>query len=369
MSALLQEKLSGYFVMTESNRLKPLEGVRAGASLYVFLHHASLLAGGAAVLQSFGQEAVIAFFLLSGFVIGLSVKGRNVPLSEYISARIVRIYPVFVVALAISWSCKSYLAGAMLPLEWGVLLGNLMQLQDIPSLKPGVIFPVYYGNGPLWSLSYEWWFYIGCAVLFYGGIARNPYRAAYLISLIGVLLYQIWPGQAFLFMSYFWIWICGFYLADRWLAGGRLVDALSRVILSLVPFVVICALPVMLRHFEGTSLRAGVWPVLMLRHYFDAMVLLLATLFFHRSTIVGRFLSYFAWLAPVSFSIYALHYPLLGLFSNLLESRYWGALASLLASGLIGYLIEVRMSRRYAFARKSLAGWISRNFRYGKAMP
>jgi peptidoglycan/LPS O-acetylase OafA/YrhL len=33
-------------------------------------------------------------------------------------------------------------------------------LQDVISLKPNVISAVYMGNGVLWSLSYEWWFYM-----------------------------------------------------------------------------------------------------------------------------------------------------------------------------------------------------------------
>jgi peptidoglycan/LPS O-acetylase OafA/YrhL len=44
--------------------------------------------------------------------------------------------------------------------EWNTLLGNIFMLQDVISLKPNVISAVYMGNGVLWSLSYEWWFYI-----------------------------------------------------------------------------------------------------------------------------------------------------------------------------------------------------------------
>jgi peptidoglycan/LPS O-acetylase OafA/YrhL len=36
---------------------------------------------------------------------------------------------------------------------------NVLCFQDIVSLKPNVI-SAYMGNGVLWSLSYEWWFYI-----------------------------------------------------------------------------------------------------------------------------------------------------------------------------------------------------------------
>ena len=62
------------------SRLWKLEGVRGFAALYVLIHHLSHPLIGQSGLKAlpfrFGQEAVIVFFLISGFVIEYSA-GRT----------------------------------------------------------------------------------------------------------------------------------------------------------------------------------------------------------------------------------------------------------------------------------------------------
>ncbi|QOC25498.1 hypothetical protein IC744_03750 [Microbacterium hominis] len=53
-----------------------LDVARAATAVYVVLHHVVNLPGPAGVIFSFGQEAVLIFFLLSGFVIFANERER-----------------------------------------------------------------------------------------------------------------------------------------------------------------------------------------------------------------------------------------------------------------------------------------------------
>jgi peptidoglycan/LPS O-acetylase OafA/YrhL len=85
-----------------------------------------------------------------------------------------------------------------------VFLGNALFLQN-------VVVPSYGSNAPLWSLAFEFWYYVAFPLLWFAlsGSARPFVRAAYLI--LGVaLLMLLGRGIA----SYFPLWLLG---AALWL--------------------------------------------------------------------------------------------------------------------------------------------------------
>jgi peptidoglycan/LPS O-acetylase OafA/YrhL len=90
-------------------KLERLEALRGVAAVYVLLHHIirarlGIEKGLLGLLFSFGQEAVILFFLLSGFVIFYSFStGRDQSFGSYFRRRWLRIYPIFFVSLFIGW--------------------------------------------------------------------------------------------------------------------------------------------------------------------------------------------------------------------------------------------------------------------------
>jgi hypothetical protein len=147
-------------------KLEKLEAIRGFCALYVMLFHLLpqkifLLGINVGFLFRFGSEAVIMFFILSGFVIKYSwEKSEDKSFKNYFLKRFMRIYiPLFFIFL-LAYVIKSYTEGGFVNPEWSTLFGNIFMLQDIISQKPNVISPVYMGNGVLWSLSYEWWFYM-----------------------------------------------------------------------------------------------------------------------------------------------------------------------------------------------------------------
>jgi peptidoglycan/LPS O-acetylase OafA/YrhL len=124
-----------------------------------------------------GHQAVMVFFVLSGYFVGGSVvsglpSGRFT-WSAYALARLARLWTVLVPALLLTLGldllgahvCPEAYAGGFkdrfmsgptpeAPAAWGPLafLGNLFFLQTITA-------PVYGSNGPLWSLANEFWYY------------------------------------------------------------------------------------------------------------------------------------------------------------------------------------------------------------------
>ena len=150
----------------QNKKLTKLEAIRGFAAVYVVFHH--LFSNGFTMwgrdfsfLFKFGQEAVILFFLLSGFVIQYAyLHTKDTSFKTFFIKRFVRIYiPLLLVFIANAALFLSYGRPMLLP-DFYTLLGNLLMVQDISFLKPNVICEPFLGNLPLWSLSYEWWFYL-----------------------------------------------------------------------------------------------------------------------------------------------------------------------------------------------------------------
>ena len=130
-------------------------------------------------LLSLGHQAVIVFFVLSGYWVGGSViKGLRrgtFNVAAYSSARLVRLWLVLLPALVLTFGLDSvgrvlhggsdvYSGSAeyhsLLPADgiathtsWSAALGNATFLQD-------VYVPTFGSNSPLWSLAAEFWYYL-----------------------------------------------------------------------------------------------------------------------------------------------------------------------------------------------------------------
>lgn len=143
---------------------------------------------------SLGHQAVMVFFVLSGFFVGGAVlrAGHAFQWTSYLIARLSRLWTVLLPALVFTVLIDSViteffpevLTGAYRdrwnsgPTSWregyslsGVtFLGNLFFLQTIA-------VPVFGTNGPLWSLANEFWYYIAFPVLaLMLGICGTPGR-------------------------------------------------------------------------------------------------------------------------------------------------------------------------------------------------
>jgi len=147
-------------------------------------------------ITGLGHQAVMVFFVLSGFFVGGSIikSGPHFHLGSYASARLTRLWVALIPALLITagidkvisfhspevllgayfdiWSSgpqpRSYSASAL------TFFGNVLFLQ-------GIFVPVFGTDGPLWSLANEFWYYalfpaIGISLGFIGNRANIRLR-------------------------------------------------------------------------------------------------------------------------------------------------------------------------------------------------
>lgn len=139
-----------------------LDLIRAIAALAVLLGHAVQVTGYTGYFPftiALQQNAVIVFFVLSGLLIAHSAE-RATSLRSYTIARVSRILPVSVGAVAVS-----VIVGLLdaQPDAWTTGFGALLFLGQ-------GYWPTFGLNPPYWSLCYEVWFYalFGAAIFLKG---------------------------------------------------------------------------------------------------------------------------------------------------------------------------------------------------------
>jgi peptidoglycan/LPS O-acetylase OafA/YrhL len=303
-----------------SGRLDQLESLRGFAALYVMLHHIS---SNYLHLQQtvwgapfrFGQEAVLVFFLLSGFVICYSWE-RNAGRSDFavfMIKRARRIYPIFILALLIGWLVQCHAAGAWLAPGLRNLAGNLFMLQDLPK-RPGGICEPFAQNMPLWSISFEWWFYM----MFYPlhRWVRRDHQKLVVFGLCGLGLIGnlVAPNTGWWFLTFFLIWWAGVELAREFMATGTVTVRRQRGMLAMlaVPTVWFAVLTWQ-QHRRGEPITFFSYPFSEFRLFLMSLVFLAVMFAWRRLKLVGfdSLFGLFRYLAPVSFGIYLIHYPLI----------------------------------------------------------
>ncbi|MBX3110732.1 MAG: acyltransferase [Fimbriimonadaceae bacterium] len=293
-----------------SAKIQLLEGMRGLAAVYVFIGHLFLERFGFrdtkfAPLFQFGQEAVMVFFLLSGFVIYYSVANKpKIAFGEYFRKRFLRIYPIYVLALVLT---------LFLTPKNGELWANLLMLQDFKTAKPGVWFATLGGNSALWSLSYEWWFYMLFFPIYRFVPDAKQRVVAYSLAAAGLALYVVVPNQISLFLAYFAIWWTGVEIARANRRGERLSLArqwpgVAMLAASSAVFLVWTAVA----KGQGQPIKLGFHPFLEARHFGSALAIVVVASMVSAKGKAGldRVLRPFTKLAPASYAIYVLHMPL-----------------------------------------------------------
>lgn len=159
------------------------------------------------ILWTYGHEAVVYFFVLSGLVIATSAYKKAGHWQEYVAARFARIYSVVLPALIFSFAIKilcAYVAGDWLidelrrdDLHWMNVVSSLFFLNESWGIDAHLPW-----NDPFWSLCYEVWFYVLFGVWFF-------YRGRGKRLLLGLL--ALMAGPAILILMP--IWLAGVWLA------------------------------------------------------------------------------------------------------------------------------------------------------------
>lgn len=194
------------------------------ALLVVLLHFRQFgIASGepALFIPTMGREAVVAFFVLSGFVIAHTTRERRQGARDYAVARAARLYSVALPVLLLAFA-----AAALLHALPGAKVNDAYQL-----LKPYLYIPfhlLFLGElwqfseappwlQPWWSLNYEAWYYLLFGVAFY---LRGPARiaaTALVLALMGIKLWLLLP-----------VWLSGVALY-HWLVRHGMPQAMARL--------------------------------------------------------------------------------------------------------------------------------------------
>ncbi len=204
--------------MSRSNhkgRIEELEGLRGIAAVSVLVYHAAgrLQPLGApfewfmAWVEPLGGLAVVAFFILSGFVIGYihDEPWNRTNVLKYLLRRFIRLYPIYLIALLLSFQVARQSI-----ISWQ-FFAHLVFLQ-------GTLYPVVSSDGPLWSLHYEAIYYLLYLVLW-----RFPNSLKWFAGLSLVAVFAgIWNSLTLIHVFAMF----GFWLFGNWLAKARSPNAL-----------------------------------------------------------------------------------------------------------------------------------------------
>jgi len=305
----------------KKNRLEKLEALRGFAALYVVFFHVLpqkiyLLGINVGAIFRFGPEAVIVFFVLSGFVIKYTFeRSADKSFRYYFIRRFIRLYiPLFFIFL-LGYGIKCYSEGVLANPDWKTLLGNIFMLQDVISQKPNVISAAYMGNGVLWSLSYEWWFYMLFFVLATSISSDKLNKWVNIIVITAAASYVIYPFIVNRLAMYFAIWWIGVRFADTYIRGEK------YTIKSILPYAyVLFAITAILAfnlyiHYSFTKIYTYplvAYPFIELRHFVFASMVMFGAIIWQNLKWWGfnSIFGIFKHLAPCSYVIYISHHYL-----------------------------------------------------------
>lgn len=300
------------------SKFEKLDALRGMAALYVVIHHSisngfTLFGLNIGSVFRFGEEAVVLFFLLSGFVINFSfVKSRDQTFRTYFFKRATRIYIPLLMVMVLGYLMECYDAGEVVNAHPRDLLLNLLMLQDISSLKPNVVVDPYMHNSPLWSLSYEWWFYMlyfQAQKHFLSSRRRDVF--IYFLSIVSALVYLYFPLFLPRLLMYMGIWWLGVMLSNKYMKHEEItVRSLAMPLSGIVVALLVCGYGVYRASLSGTLRGMGFHPVLEMRDHFSALVIVAAGIFWksRRWIFFDQLVKPFLVFTPISYALYISHH-------------------------------------------------------------
>lgn len=232
----IDTKLGGLEVVRAIAALEVMAGHMRGMYFVNFneLEERTIFARFFYFLTGFGHQAVIVFFVLSGFLVGGSVldKYRNGTWSwkKYLIQRITRLWIVLIPALFMTlifdfmgsiWNLPLYQGAyyemmhqgpcfGKYSLSFNSFIGNLFFLHSW-------ITPIFGSNGPMWSLFNEFWYYIifplFCSLIF----LKNQWHFVFNSTLLFLIILFI-PNSI---IEGFFAWVGGALIAKSLEARQR----------------------------------------------------------------------------------------------------------------------------------------------------
>jgi peptidoglycan/LPS O-acetylase OafA/YrhL len=335
------------------------------AALGVFYSHAQQHAGAPGVLPPLylDHKLVIFFFVISGYVIAASASRPDRTLANYSADRLARLSSVVIPALVFT-AILDFIGMTMSPSVYSLIdprwqplrfLVNFFYCQQIwfLSVNPG-------SNTPLWSLGYEFWYYVLFGVWIFVRQRWTRIAALLLIALfIGPKILLLLPA-----------WVAG---ALAFHASKKLQPSYRNSLLLFIASGLVVALAAVFDvQLHLTNGAAGQPPLFYSSDFigdniFSFLVAahFLACALFSRHLLANfepyRIVRFIRWLAGHTFSLYVYHMPILYFLRAVLRYNPYNLSLVLLALGLTLLLIaglSKITEERYPVLRTVLRGWM-----------
>jgi peptidoglycan/LPS O-acetylase OafA/YrhL len=332
------------FLIRGSKASRYLDLLRGISAIYVMIFHLrpQLFVGSEKVIDSniglktlylitsLGYQFVMVFFVLSGYLISTSVirsiQQNRWSWKEYMTNRLIRLWIVLLPALILTyvWDMSSIVlfnndssfGGS---LSWQNFLGNAFFLQ-------GIFFENFGSNGPLWSLSYEFWYYLLFPCLAHIFLSKSKKKKAlYFLMTIAICLFV---GKTIIL--YFIIWLLGsllgliplFHMKKKTarfftLSAVLCVTGISMIGVKVLELYIFkSAVPNLLHQF----------PYQFIIGFSFALLLYALLSFYNRSeekVETKSRQSFSWWIASFSYSLYLTHWPVILFYRSWFGYQSW----------------------------------------------
>lgn len=334
---------------------------------YSGVQHKNAAVAAVYAVTGLGHQAVVIFFVLSGLLIAKSVlypvRDGSWSWKTYLINRCTRLYVVLIPALLLcafwDWRGMALPGGHLFYSEavpnlgaWNVIDrftlagfgGNLLFLQSI-------FYDPFGSNSPLWSLSYEFWYYMlfPLLVLFFSkGVAR-AWRIAYFTLALAIFV-MIGP----LIALYFLMWLGGaaltFPLISRWRAPRERFGLIGLIGLALFASALSISRLELLHQFGDLHL------FLVAVSFVPVLLVIVSMQGDSGSKTYSRLAGL---LAGFSYTLYLTHMPLLFFFRTSLASHpRWQPDALHLLYGCGIALVVLAYSYAIYWLTESRTGWV-----------
>lgn len=329
--------------MTEKTFSVYLDLLRFLAAIAVFLHHMGMQTERYDLLERYGDDAVMVFFVLSGYVIAYVTDQKERIFADYASSRLARLYSVAVPTIALT-VLLDYLSGNTEHSSSGLIRMVITmtfsnQLWGI-DIKP-------WSNSPYWSISYEFWYYAFFAIAAFAKRKALLFTAwAVIVGPCIILLLPVWYVGAWVYryrpvISQALGWALALapiaaYLAYNFVSGREALLSISNLE-AIAPF--------------GLH-KARFW-------LHDYAIGLMVAAHFIGARIVCQRLSFDGLVQPIrsmaayTFTLYLLHLPLQKAIIAIYPLATWANDAVVIcATVIVVYLVGLITERRKAGLRR-----------------
>lgn len=264
-----------------------------------------------------GSDAVVLFFVLSGYVIAYTTFDKDRTLGRYLFARFTRLYSVIFPALILTLILDTA-GNAINPLAYDGWWWNPAGIGE--TLFHGLSFTTEWvgqgfrpgTNGPFWSVSYEAAYYLVFGIVAFMTGLKRLITLFVVLAIVGIKPLALIP-----------VWLMGVWFYYR--AEEIVINQRSAVVLSFMPLIIYAMaiyadVPLILLGIS--NLLFGGEKILSLRFsnefiwnaFLGCLVTMhlvgMRTLLKNKVNNVSPSQS-ISWLAGGTFSIYIMHYPLL----------------------------------------------------------